>query len=288
MEIELVLDCKNTLGESPVWDAAQRELIWVSIEDRALWHYAVGGDARVEQLPERPCCVALGPHGRRVLVGLESGFASYDSDTGELERLAAVESELSSTRLNDGRTDRQGRLICGGLDEAEPPAPISAVYSLEPTGAVRPIISGITCANSICFSLDGRTMYFTDMPTRQILAYQYDPETGTPHDPVLFADCAEGPGLPDGSIVDAEGFIWNARWNGSRVVRYAPDGRIDRVVEVPVPYVTCPAFGGPGLDTLFITTAAPVDAAPAPGAGGLYQIDAGVRGVPETRFGGGI
>lgn len=284
MEVELVLDCKNALGESPLWDPERGELIWVSIQDRELWRYRPGEDARADTLPERVCCVARGESGRGVVLGLESGFARYDFHTGALERLASVESDLATTRLNDGRTDRQGRLICGGIDEAEPPSPITAVYSLAPTGELRRIISGITCANSICFSLDGRTMYFTDMPTRRIVAYDYDPDTGTPHDPVLFADCAEGPGLPDGSVVDAEGFVWNARWGGSRVVRYTPEGAIDRVVELPVPHVTCPAFGGPGMDMLFITTAAlPGD--PARGAGGLYLLDAGVRGVPEPRFG---
>jgi L-arabinonolactonase len=128
------------------------------------------------------------------------------------------------------------------------------------------------------------------MPTGRILAYSYDVDAGRAHSPRLFADCSDQPGLPDGSTVDAEGFLWNAQWGGSRLVRYTPDGRVDRVVPVPVTNPTCIAFGGDDLRTLYVTTArfglAAARLADEPTAGGLFALRPGVPGVPEPRFAG--
>jgi L-arabinonolactonase len=199
-----------------------------------------------------------------------------------------VEHDLPTTRLNDGRTDRQGRFVCGGMDEGEPQEALSAVYSLDGGRRVRRIIHGVRCANSICFSPDGTTMYFSDMPTGRILAYAYDTDSGTPHSPRVLADCSGMPGLPDGSTVDAEGFLWNARWGGARLVRYAPDGRMERVVPLPVTNPTCPGFGGPDLETLFVVSARfalrPEQLAAEPWAGGVFALDVGVQGLPECPF----
>jgi sugar lactone lactonase YvrE len=131
-------------------------------------------------------------------------------------------------------------------------------------------------------------MYFTDMPTAQILAYEYDVDGGELHEPRLFADCSHERGLPDGSTVDADGCLWNARWGGGCVVRHRPDGIIDRVVEIPTSHPTCVGFGGDDLGTLFVTTArfglTSAQLAREPAAGGVFAVDAGVGGVPEPAF----
>jgi L-arabinonolactonase len=166
----------------------------------------------------------------------------------------------------------------------------SSVVRVDPDGSVTTLIDGVACANSTCFSADGRTMFFADTPERIIRAYEYDPATGALGSMRVHADLAAEPGLPDGSCVDAEGGLWNAEWEGRRVVRVAPDGRIDRVIEVPTWKPTCCAFGGADLDTLFITTSRLMssddDLAGDPHAGGLFAIRPGVRGVADALFAG--
>nr|WP_281416137.1 SMP-30/gluconolactonase/LRE family protein [Collimonas antrihumi] len=143
--------------------------------------------------------------------------------------------------------------------------------------------------NSICFSPDGHTMYYCDSPTRTIRCCDYDTDAGTIGNDRLFADLQEQPGEPDGSTIDSAGYLWNARWGGHRVLRYAPDGSIERIVQVPVAQPSCVAFGGAALDTLYITSARESlsDAAllAEPAAGGVLQLRLpDVRGLPEARF----
>ena len=195
-----------------------------------------------------------------------------------------------TTRLNDGRVDPAGRFVCGGMDEADPQEGISAVYSLGRDRRAVSLLAGVHCANSICWGPDGRTMYFTDMPTRRIDMFDYDPLTGAAVNRRTFADLSNEPGLADGSTVDAEGFLWNAQWGGNKVVRYAPDGSVDREIALPISNPTCLCFGGDDLDVLFITSAwfglddaARVREAT---AGGIFALRPGVKGLPEHRYAG--
>lgn len=289
-DASLILNCGNQLGESVVWDAARGKVRWVDIEGCEIWEYdPVSGEVGTHVLPERVGAIGLRARGGLV-VALAQSFALFDLDTERLVPVnRPVEADLPTTRLNDGRVDRQGRFICGGLNEATDQAAIAGVYRLDADQRVSLVMERVACANSICFSPDGRTMYFADTPTRQILAYEYDTVTGMPRSGRVFAE-QNGRGAPDGSIVDSEGCLWNAEWGGGRVVRYSPDGRVNRIVHVPVTNPTCVAFGGHDGDTLFITTArhglTTAQLADEPTAGGLYAVDVGVRGIPEPLFAG--
>jgi L-arabinonolactonase len=287
----MVLDCQNRLGESIVWDERECRLYWVNIHDAEVWIWnpvaAVPPD--VQRLPERVGALGLRREGG-LIVALESGFALYDPKTSRLERLAAVEADLPSTRLNDGRIDPVGRFVCGGMDEASPQQPISAVYSVGADRKPRRILADIACANSICWSPDGRTLYFTDMPTRRIDALDYDLATGDASNRRLFANLSGQPGSADGSVVDCEGCLWNAQWRGNKLVRYRPDGHVDREVPLPVSNPTCMTFGGPELDVLFVTSAwftlSAAERGREPSAGGVFAFRPGVRGRPENRYAG--
>src|SRR5690606_19599409 len=169
--------------------------------------------------------------------------------SGRRDLLAAVQPDTVSTRMNDGRCDPAGRLIAGGIDE-DGVKPIAEVLSFDGTAA-KTLISGVGCSNSIAFSGDGRRMYFADSPTRQILAYAYDPATGVLGERRVFAVLSPDEGVPDGSCVDAEDGLWNARYGGACVQRYLPDGTPDLRVDLPVSNVTCACFGGANLDKLF-------------------------------------
>lgn len=286
---EVAVPSGNVLGESIVWDDRTGELVWVDIERGRLERSGGASGRRTTRLRER-----IGAVGLRASEGFVAAFASrlalLDGAGQEIRNLAPVEDDLGSTRLNDGRVDRQGRFVCGGMDEGPDARPISAVHRLDADGTVHKVIDGVSCANSIAFSPDGSSMYFADTPTGRILVYEYDTDAGIPHSPRLFADGSEHPGLPDGSAVDAEGCLWNARWGGGSVVRYTPDGKVDRVVRVSAANPTCVAFGGDDLSTLYITTArigrTAAQLAEEPHAGAVFAVEPGVGGLVEARYAG--
>ncbi len=289
LKAELVVQCRNEHGEGVLWNALDGRVWWTDIHGQTLWAYdPQTGSSESFRAPDRICCFAPRRDGT-ILAAFAKGFAVFDPATGRREDIAAFEPDLPQTRLNDGRTDRQGRFIAGGMDEVDF-EPISSVWRVDPDLTVTRLFGDIRCANSTCFSPDGRTMYFADTPERAIVAFDYDTQTGGIGARRTVASIPEGRGVPDGSCVDAEGFVWNAVWEGSRVDRYAPDGRLDMTIEVPTAKPTCVAFGGADLDTLYITTSrlglSEEDLASQPGAGSLFSVKPGVKGVADAPFSG--
>jgi L-arabinonolactonase len=290
--MQLVVDGRHTLGEGLVWNGRSGRLLWTDIEASVLWaHDPAAGTLERWPLPERLCSIALTHSDARLLLALESGLAFFDLPSGELTRICDVEAHLPSTRLNDGRCDRQGRFVFGVFNQDDDPKrPIGGFYRLNHDLSLERLpLGGVAIANSICFSLDGRTMYYCDSATREIRCCDYAPGSGAIANPRVFAHADAAPGDPDGSTIDADGYLWNARWGAGQVVRFAPDGSVDRVLELPALQPTCPAFGGPGLDTLYVTSATanlpPAHLMAAPGSGGVFAHAPGVRGLPESRFG---
>lgn len=282
-EARPVVVCHNILGEGPLWSAQRQALLWTDIEGRRLWSFdPATGTARSWETPDRLACFALRRDGS-LLAAFARRFAHYDPESSRTTTLHSFEPDTPTTRLNDGRCDRQGRLIAGGLDESDPRRAISAVWRLAAGQAPERLIPNVRISNSLCFSPDGRTLYMADTPERVIRAYPYAPATGALGERRDFHRLPPGPGNPDGSTVDSLGFLWNAEYGGGRVVRYAPDGTVDRVVTLPTPNPTCPAFGGPDLKTLYITSAAQ-GTKDDPLAGALFAIDTNVPGLPEPIF----
>ncbi len=288
-QAELVVDCQNVLGEGALWDAAAGRFHWVDIESSELWTLdPTSGRVVTHKTPERLTCLAPRRAGGFV-AAFANGLAFYDPATGTRDDIAAFEPDQITTRLNDGRTDRQGRFVAGGFDEKNG-AFISSVVRLDPNLRVTRLFGEVACANGICFSPDGRRMYFADSPAKKMWAFDYDPETGLVSSRRELSGFDDQPGQPDGSCVDAAGCIWNAQWNGGRVVRFTPEGRVDQIILVPVPNPTCVAFGGASLDTLYITTArylmAPGQIAAAPHSGALFACKPGVKGLADSAFAG--
>jgi L-arabinonolactonase len=290
--MELVVDGRHVLGEGIVWNERSGRLLWTDIESSELWsHDPQSGALERWPLPERLCSMALTSSDQRLLLGLASGLAFFDLVTAELTRICEVEPHLPSTRLNDGRVDRQGRFVFGMFNQAEDPKhPLGGFYRLNHDLSVERLPLGdVAIANSICFSPDGRTMYYADSATREIRCCDYDPFSGQVANLRVFAHADAAPGDPDGSTIDAEGYLWSTRWSAGQVVRCAPDGSVDRVLDLPAPQPTCPAFGGPGLDVLYVTSATVGLSArqltEAGASGGVFAHAPGVRGLPEERFG---
>jgi L-arabinonolactonase len=286
---EPVLDCGNLHGEGILWNAADGRVWWTDIHGKQLWWFDPASRASQSiPMPDRVCCFAPRAQGG-FIVAFAKEVAFLELPSGKVTRLHGFEPDKPETRLNDGRTDRQGRFIAGGMNEGPGPAR-SSVLRVDPDGSVTTIITDVACANSTCFSPDGQRMYFADTPLRQVWVYDYDAASGTPRNRRVLADFAGEPGIPDGSCVDADGGVWNAEWQGRRVVRILPDGKIDRVVEIPTLSPTCCAFGGQGLDTLYVTSSrlemTPEQLAAEPLAGALFAFKPGVRGVVDAPFAG--
>jgi sugar lactone lactonase YvrE len=292
---ELLIDARNGVGESPVWDAQRQCLFWVDIPGRALWCWNAGtGQSRQWATPEMSGCIALAagseaaPHGRWV-AAMETGVAMLTpNEDGTLthETLTNVQHPQAGMRFNDGRCDRQGRLRAGTMvSDMSLAAPAGSVYAFD-GGALRALQGGFITPNGMAFSADGKTMYLSDShPSVQaIWAYDYDTDTGTPHGQRLFVDMKALPGRPDGAAVDEDGGYWICGNDAGLVHRFTPEGRLDRSLSVPVKKPAMCAFGGSGLDTLFVTSIRPGgDLTDQPLAGGVFALRPGVRGLDEPR-----
>jgi sugar lactone lactonase YvrE len=283
---ECVVDARCILGEGPVWDRKSARLYWIDIKQRRLHAYRPSDQHHdTWGLPDQPGALALHTAGSLVLA-LAGGLAGFDPATGETTRWTDPEPDLPGNRLNDGATDRAGRFWFGSMDDGERDR-TGALYRFDPDGTIHPIMEGVGIPNSLAFSPNGDVMYFAETLDRTIYAFDYDQTTGTASRRRVFAT-TEGC-YPDGSTVDAEGFLWNAQWGGHRVVRYAPDGRVERIVDVPVENPTSCTFGGEDLGVLYVTSARKGinDLGGQSRAGGLFAFDVGVVGLADTPWGGG-
>jgi len=290
LRIEVLGDGRDELGEGPLWDVQEQRLYWIDSHGGAIHRAdARGREKRTWRLPEHIGSMCLRERGGAVL-SLRNGFHFFDFDTGELTGIADPERDSRRTRMNDGKVDRQGRFLAGYMDYEER-EPLAGLYRLDPDLKVTQLESGIIVSNGPCWSPDGGTFYFADSFTRRIWAYKYDTATGSLLSRRIFADF-EGHlrGYPDGATVDAEGCVWSAEVYGGRLVRFAPDGTIDRLIGMPADSITSVSFGGADLDILYVTSMA----RPFRGrrrqereAGALFAVHGlGVRGLPEPRFRG--
>ena len=281
----LLLDSQCQLGEGPIWHAGRQQLFFFDINEQTLFAVTTDGEIADSWLFNETVAAAAIIDNDTLALATESGLKEFDLATGGMNRINEIEADNPVTRTNDSRVHPSGAFWIGTMTKSEQEAPVGSVYHYR-AGTLTTLKSGIKIPNATCFSPDGRIAYWADTPTKKIMQCPTDPATGLPiGDWTLFADVAEGRGYPDGAVVDSEGYLWNAKWGGACVVRHAPDGSVDRIVEVPVSQVTCPAFGGPDLKTMFITTAAknlsPEQLAAEKHAGSLFAIAVDVAGQPE-------
>lgn len=290
LRIEVINADRDQLGEGPLWDVAEQALYWIDSYGPAVHRLDPRGGRTSWRLPEHVGSIALREKGGAVC-SLLSGFHALDFASGAVTPLASAAAPNSRTRINDGKVDRQGRFLAGSMDYEERD-PLCALYRLDPGGAVTQLDDGIICSNGPCWSLDGRTLYFADTSRRLIYAYDYDTATGGVSNRRVFVDfAARGfPGLPDGATVDAEDCLWSCEVYRGRLLRFRPDGSLDRAVGLPVESATSIMFGGPDLDIAYVTSMARPVGGVLPReneAGMLFAVHGlGVRGVPEPRFAG--
>jgi sugar lactone lactonase YvrE len=289
---DLIFDAGAKLGESPVWSAAQGVLYWVDIDGRAVHAFdPETGVDRKWDTDGKPTALATTADPGRLLVAVDVGIAWLNLDTGDVTPWMSLEEPQPNVRLNDGRTDPAGRFWVGGIyDPTSAMQYVSYLHRVEPDGSFTTVRDHVGCANGMAFSPDGKTMYWAETLDKTVFAYDYDVDTGERHNERVFAEFGSAglPGKPDGAAVDETGCYWVACVGGSAVARITPNGHIDRVVDVPVVRPTMPAFGGPDLDTMYITSIGvrdPEKDGPGP-HGGIFVFDPGVAGLPEPLFAG--
>jgi len=302
VKIECILECENHLGEGPVWDVEEDRLYWVDGTGRrvgkpAIWRMDPK-TGKVENwiLGKDIGALALRKNGGAVMA-LADGFYFFDFETGKEELIVEIEADQPRSRLNDGKCDRRGRFFAGGMDDKEELG-ICGMWRLDPDLSVTRVVEGIICTNGPCWSPDDKTFYLADTFQGEFWAYDYDIETGNVSNRRVFATYHDDAGLADGSTVDEEGCMWNAQVIGGELVRYAPDGSVDRRIGMPVKNITSVNFGGDNLDVLYVTSMARVkhpavhdmfaqEVKPQFLAGGLFAVTGlGIRGLPEPRFDG--
>ena len=291
----LVVDSRCALGESVLWCERRTALFWTDIDNSRLWmHRPYRGVTQHWALPDRLGSLALCQTGQ-LLLGLAKGLYLADPDNARngtlpLEKLVDVEAENAETRINDGRSDRNGNFVFGTKSERADQAPIGAFYQYSSRHGLRRLnLPTAAIPNSICFSADGRRMYYCDSVESRILCCDYDARAASVSGSRVFAEVDSADASPDGSIIDADGYLWNAQWGAGRVVRYRGDGQVDRVMLLPVKNPSCCSIGGAAYDRLYISSArvdnSDEELARMPGAGGIWQIPLPrALGLPESRI----
>lgn len=289
MQIDILAPQRDLLGECPLWDVRSQSLYWIDGRSQLVRRLQPASGAYAEwAAPAHIGSIALCESGR-LLLALEHDFHLLDTATGALTALGVgVRHPAEQMRLNDGRTDRAGRFIVGSMTMGRH-EPEGELYQLTPEGRVNTLDGGIQLANATCFSPDGRWLYFADSMERKVRRYPYDPASGTVGASEVLVDTAPYGSAPDGATVDAEGCIWVALVLAGRLARFRPDGTLERSIEFPADsFITCPCFGGPELDTIYLTSirnSGNLLRSEHPDAGAVFVVrGTGVRGIEEARF----
>ena len=294
VEVSRVGDIAAQLGECPVWNVEEQMLYWEDIEAKVIHRTDPNTETTISRdLPGRPGSFVFSQTPGRLLVASETSLQWLDWESGEVDEFVQAEDSDRGNRLNDGRCDHAGRYIVGTMHpDSDARRFDGSLYSISPEGNVDVLETDVGVPNSTVFDRERNHMYWADTFDGTIWRWDYDLETGRRSNKLLFFDYrsrTDVPGLPDGACLDAEGCIWSASVTGWAVTRFTPDGEVDRRIELPVSMPTMPAFGGPDLATLYVTslTGGPVDEKRSGGVppGSLLALDVGVAGLPEPKFG---
>lgn len=291
VDINCVVKSRSKVGEGAVWDEINQVLWWVDIPFGLIHRFdPSNGENVTYEFGEPVGCLAVREVGG-LIVAAKNGFYFFAPTTGEKEFLCNPEAHLPDNRFNDGATDNQGRFWAGTMKDAGERQALGRFYRFGTDHTCTAWGEPVYTTNGMSFSPDGRIMYFSDSDpsSRTIWAADYDPDTGQPSNPRVFFDTKHIAGRPDGGTVDADGCYWMAGVGGWQLVRITPQGKIDRIIDMPVEKPSKPMFGGKNLDTLFVTSIGGnlTEGRDQPDAGGLFAISGlGVKGINQTRYKG--
>lgn len=271
------------LGEGALWHPTRNQLFWFDILGKKM-HSIEKGQPRSWSFVEMVSAAGWLSRDHLLIAG-ERDLFLFDLESEDIETLVELEADKPANRSNDGRADRQGGFWIGTMSKRGGQDPGAGAIYRWYRGELRALFTGITIPNSICFAPDGRTAYFADTPTQRIQKVALDSDGWPCAAPETFVDLASEGLFPDGSTIDAEGNLWNAQWGAGRVACYSPQGQFLRAIAFDAPHTSCPAFGGPGLTTLYCTTAqegmSPEDLSLHPHAGATFAAPETAKGLAE-------
>jgi sugar lactone lactonase YvrE len=284
-----VTNHKSTLGEGPLWDEINERIIWLDILKGRI-HFFTPSSEQYDHLDtgQLTGAVTLTSNGA-LLAAMQNGFYTFDEHTKKGTFLADPESHLPDNRFNDGKCDPSGRFWAGTMHVPETET-TGNLYMLSTDGQIIHKVSGVGCSNGLAWNSAQDTMYYIDSPTREVVAYHYDAETGDIRNLRTVLTIPEGGGFPDGMTIDSEDKLWVALWDGWKIIRVDPDtGQVIDQIDLPVARITSAAFGGKDFRDLYITSArvglTEEQLAQQPLAGSLFVVeDVGVRGLPAFRY----
>jgi xylono-1,5-lactonase len=278
-------EARDTLGEGPVWSPSRNSVLWVDIFGQQVHELGLEkGSITSWNVPERIGWLIEREGREDFIAGLKTGFVELQLEPFSIRRIGNPEAGRPQNRLNDAKTDAQGRIWAGSKDDDDKVSS-GALYRLDPDFTWSRQDDGYVVANGPAFSPDGKTMYHNDSGRRTVYAFDIDERSELSRKRV-FATFEEEWGYPDGMATDAEGGIWIAHWGAGRVSRFRPDGTLDRSVALPASNITSVVFAGPRLERMFVTSAA-FKCESEPLAGALFEVEvAGVRGHPVRPFAG--
>lgn len=278
MQPEMLADYACVCGENPLWHPLEKRVYWTDIDTGRLFRYDPAS-GRHEQIYQGVVVGGFTIQADGALLLFMARGAVKLWRNGQLSTVIPELPEELASRFNDVIADPAGRVFCGTM---RTPQRLGRLYRLDPGRSIRPVLEGIGTSNGMGFTLDRKRFYHTDSPTREISIFDYDQESGALTNRRLFVRTPENKGAPDGMTVDAEGCVWTAKWGGGCVVRYSPEGRELLRIEFPAKKVSCLTFGGDDYGDIYVTTAGgDKKDADGPGAGALFRVRAGVKGLPE-------
>lgn len=289
MNPQSIVKARNVIGEGPRWNAAEQRLYWVDfIENQNIHSWDPATREFATYGTEAPVTALGFRRSGDLIVATRGQIATFSVATKQLSSFTAVV-EGPSLRLNDGAVDPGGRFWVGSMDSQKQQESHGSLFRFDPDGRLHTMDSGFTVSNGLGWSPDQRTFYFIDTFRRVILAYDYAAAAGTIANRRVFARTGEADGYPDGMAVDAEGHVLVAFWGGWKIIRYDPDGKVEREIRFPVANPTACAFGGKDLDELYVTSArlglTPEQLADQPMAGDLFRVQLEFQGQQEAQFG---
>jgi sugar lactone lactonase YvrE len=290
LDVQCVVDARNTTGESPVWSARENALYWVDIPAGRVFRWRPDtGEERIWTLPAAVGSIGLRERGGLV-AAMRSGFHLFDLDSERLTFLCHPEPDLPTNRLNDGKVSPEGRFWAGTMDERPEKEPIGSLYRLDPDHRCTRMTGEVKVSNGLAWSPDGRTMYHSDSRGGAIFRYDYDPEAGAIGRREVFVSMQSEWGRPDGGATDEEGCYWGCGTDAGRINRFSPRGELIEYVELPITHPTMPCFGGADQRTLYVTSLrenySEADIARTPQAGSVFMFEPGVAGAPVALYKG--
>lgn len=285
-DVRCIVDNGTLLGECPLWSPEEQVLYWIDIDGKALHRYNPATEVNESrQLTTRPGSVALTKTPGVLLVATEHQLGLFDWNEDRFDPWVSLEEAGTRNRLNDGRCDPKGRFVVGSMwEEADASHTTGLLHQVDGNGAARTLRSEIGISNGIAFDPARDRFYFADSPTGTIWVYDYDADTGAAANERVFFRYGDVTGAPDGGCVDSEGYYWSASVFGWAVTRISPDGKVDRQIGLPIQTPTMPAFGGPDMSTLFVTSLSYGEAKDGHVAGSLLAIETEFTGQPDAKF----